>query len=123
MVPSLLTGPNYHIWARAFRRCMISKHKFGFLDGSIPIPDTFHPLYPMWERCNTLIHTWLTNSVSANIAKSIDAIENIADVWRVLRERFSQCDMIRIGKLQHELYGLQQGPLAVNEFFTELSSL
>ena len=123
MVSEILTGPNYYTWARSMRRAMIGKNKFGFLNGTITPPDQFHPLYPAWERCNNLIHTWLMNSLSPAIKKSVDAIENVGDIWRILRERFSQGDLTRIGRLQHELYALQQGALSVSAYFTELSGL
>lgn len=106
MVHSPLTGPNYHIWARSMRRAIISENKFGFLAGAISAPGSFHPLYPAWERCNNLIHSWLMHSVSPKIARSVDvdAIGNVADVWRNLRERFSLGDLTRIMELQQELY-------------------
>ena len=63
------------------------------------------------------------NSLSPTIKKSVDAIEDVADIWRILRERFSQGDLTRIGKLQHQLYALQQGALSVSAYFTELSGL
>ena len=118
-----LVGPNYHLWARKMKRASISKNKFGFLDGSIQQPHSFHSMSKAWKRCNTMLHNWILNSIVPSIAKSVDAIENVADVWRDLREWFSQCDMLCIGKLQHRLYVVQQGAHSVNEYFTTLKAL
>ena len=123
LIPFQLTGPNYHLWARKMKRALISKNKFGFVDGSIPQPDSFHPMAKAWERCNTMLHNWILNSIAPSIAESVDAIEVVADVWSDLRERFSQCDMLRIGKLQHQLFAVQQGARSVSDYFTTLKAL
>ena len=58
-----LTGPeNYMSWARSVFLALSSRNKFGFVDGSIPKPDSSSPLYNYWSRCNTTVLSWLTNS-------------------------------------------------------------
>ncbi|MCI58573.1 receptor-like serine/threonine kinase, partial [Trifolium medium] len=37
-VTPVLTGSNYHSWARSMRRALGGKMKFDFVDGSIPVP-------------------------------------------------------------------------------------
>lgn len=123
MVSSPLIGSNYHIWARSMRRALISKNKFKFLDGTITKPDAFHPLYGAWERCNNLIHSWLMHSLLPAIVRSVDLIEDASEVWKDLKERFSQGDLLRISELQQELYMFRQGHFSVTEFFTELKGL
>lgn len=63
------------------------------------------------------------NSVAETIGQSIVILENAVHVWKELRERFSQGDLIRISDLQAEIYGLKLGSLTVVEFFTELKVL
>ena len=60
LVTHVLTGNNYHSWSRSFKTALISKNKMGFLNGSIPIPVTTDPLFPSWERCNTVLVAELT---------------------------------------------------------------
>lgn len=122
-VTPVLSGSNYHVWARSMRRALGSKNKFRFVDGSIEPPSIMDPTYSAWERCNLLIHSWIMNSVSESIAPSIVFIENAIDVWRDLKERFSQGGLIRISELQLEIHALKQGPKSVTEFFTELKTL
>ncbi|KHN08774.1 hypothetical protein glysoja_032189, partial [Glycine soja] len=62
-----------------------------------------------WERCNTLIMSWLLNSLSPSIAQSVIFLEYDTDIWNDLRECFSQGDLLRIAELQEEIYGLSQG--------------
>lgn len=116
-------GANYHSWARSMRRALGGKNKFDFVDGTIEIPDSFDPSFKAWSRCNMLIHSWIMNSVAETIGQSIVFLENAIDVWKELKERFSQGDLIRISDLQTEIYALKQGSLTVTEFFTELKVL
>jgi hypothetical protein len=55
-----------------------------------------------------LVHSWILNSVSESIAQSLVFMENSVDVWRDLKERFSQSDLVRIAELQQEIYALKQ---------------
>jgi hypothetical protein len=80
-VTPLLTGSNYHSWARSMRRALGVKLKFDFLDGTIPMPvDAFDPSFRAWNRCNMLIHSWIMNSVD----RSIQQLHNRLCSWRTL---------------------------------------
>jgi len=68
-ITHVLTGPNYASWSRAIRMALISKNKMGFLTGAIIEPPYSDPLHTTWERCNTLIMSWLLNSLSPPIVK------------------------------------------------------
>jgi hypothetical protein len=123
-VMPLLTGANYHSWARSMRRALGAKLKFEFFDGSIPMPaDAFDLSYRAWNRCNMLIHSWIMNSVDSSIAQSIVFMENASDVWLDLKERFSQGDLVRVSELQQEIYALTQDSDSVTSFYSKLKTL
>nr|KYP41138.1 hypothetical protein KK1_037506 [Cajanus cajan] len=71
---------------------LISKNKMAFLTGAISAPASTDPLFPSWEGCNTLIMSWLLNSLSPSIAQSIIYFDQAFDIWIDLKERFSQSD-------------------------------
>ena len=106
IVSPLLTGNNYHSWSRSVRMALVSKNKMGFLNGSIATPASTDPLYPAWERCNTMLMSWLLNSVSQSIAQSVIYLDHASEIWKDLRERFSQSDLLRIAELQEKVYAL-----------------
>nr|KYP65401.1 hypothetical protein KK1_011634 [Cajanus cajan] len=89
VVPPALTGPNFHSWSRSFRMAMISKNKMAFLTGTVPVPTATDPSFPSWERYNTLIMSWLLNSLSPSIAQSVIYFDRAIDIWTDLKERFS----------------------------------
>jgi hypothetical protein len=66
-----LTENNYHQWCRAMRVALFTKNKFGFVNGSIVVPDRFDNLYRAWEMSNNMVISWILNVVSSTIAQSI----------------------------------------------------
>src|ERR1044072_2917840 len=123
LVTPPLDGNNYHSWARSMRRALLAKNKFRFVDPTFAIPDNFDPLYPIWERCNNLVHSWLLNSIIPNIKQSVVFVDSDVDVWSDFKERFSGGDLVRVSELQHELYSFKQNSLSVNEYFTKVKVL
>lgn len=91
-----LDRKNYHVWAKLMKCALISKNKWKSIDGSIPVPDRFDPSYDAWERCNNLIHSWIINSVSPPIAQSIIHTKLVIVVWKNLKERFAQGDLVHL---------------------------
>ncbi|GAB4845269.1 hypothetical protein Ancab_040124 [Ancistrocladus abbreviatus] len=120
LVPSLLTGPNFHTWSRSMKMALLSKNKQGFVDGSINAPSASDPMYGVWQRCNTMVLSWITRALSPSIAQSILWIDKAVEVWKDLEERFSQSDAMRISELQEELHTFKQGCQTVTEYYTAL---
>ena len=72
LISQPLIGPkNYLNWSRAVFLSFSGRNKFGFLDGSISMPNLSHPLYNTWHRANTTILSWLVNSLSKDLATSV----------------------------------------------------
>ena len=117
------TGNNYQSWSRSIQMALISKNKMGFLNGSIPVPASTNPLFPHWEHCNTLLMSWILNSVSPSIAQSIIFFKNAAAIWTNLKESFSQGDLLRVAELHEEIYSLKQGSASIRNYYTNLKSL
>ncbi|KAJ0018794.1 hypothetical protein Pint_10557 [Pistacia integerrima] len=54
---------------------LLSKNKLKFLDGSLQAPSSIGSLYLAWERCNSMVMSWLTHSLSPSITHSILRID------------------------------------------------
>ncbi|KAG6714773.1 hypothetical protein I3842_05G218900 [Carya illinoinensis] len=68
-----------------------AKNKTGFIDGAISKPFSNNdPLYAPWIHCNHMVHSWILNSLSRDLAASVIYIDNAHDIWLDLKERFSQ---------------------------------
>ncbi|XP_060969571.1 uncharacterized protein LOC133036828 [Cannabis sativa] len=102
---------------------LAAKNKVSFIDGSIPRPDYGNSLLPSWLRCNSMVMSWLVNSVSPDIAHSIMYFDQATDMWQDLAERFNEGNGPRIFQLQTQLNRLQQGDNSITSYFTKLKSL
>nr|KYP74648.1 hypothetical protein KK1_007335 [Cajanus cajan] len=61
----------------------------------------------------------MNNEITSNIIY----IDEASIAWKELKDRFSQCDFVRISQLHVELYSLKQFDLFVINYFTQLRIL
>jgi transposase InsO family protein len=122
-VTPLLTGSNYLAWSRSMQRALGAKNKLAFINGSTPEPDEDDLNRNAWERCNHLIHSWILNSVSPQIAQTIIFHVRAIDVWEELKDRFSKADRIRVSMLRSSINNLKQGSNSVLDYYTEMKTL
>ncbi|CAN1192604.1 Retrovirus-related Pol polyprotein from transposon TNT 1-94 [Linum perenne] len=118
-----LTNENYHIWSRSFSVALSIKNKMQFIDGTLPMPEATDPNYSAWNRCNFAVLSWILNSVSEDIAQSLISYDKASLAWKDLKQRFSQCDAIRIADLQSRIAACDQGEYTVTQYFTNLKVL
>nr|GMD39448.1 uncharacterized protein LOC109159384 [Ipomoea batatas] len=123
LVSTVLNGRNYHPWARAMEMALLSKNKLGFVDGTIPVPNVGEVKYPYWKRCNNMVSTWITRSVSTEIAQTILWAGTAERIWNTLKARFSEADIFRISDLHAEIHQVRQGDLTVSAYFAKLKGL
>nr|KYP39254.1 hypothetical protein KK1_039430 [Cajanus cajan] len=67
-----------------------------------------------------MVVSWIVHSVSISIRQSVLWMDNAEEIWRDLKSRYSQGDLLRISDLQQEASSMKQGDLSVTEFFTKL---
>lgn len=61
---------------------LIAKNKFGFLDGLIKQQVAEDLAHGSWIRCDTVVTSWIMNSVSKEIASSMIYLDTAEAVWR-----------------------------------------
>nr|GMD81061.1 uncharacterized protein LOC109166898 [Ipomoea batatas] len=99
---------NYHSWARAMEMALRSKNKMTFVNGLVPVPDELDPRYYDWDRCNTMVLSWILRAVSPTIGRGVLWINTAEGVWKDLKKRFSQQDVFRIAEIQSQIYQTKQ---------------
>ena len=94
----LIGGENYSAWARAVRKALLTKNKLGFIDGTLTLssPLISTPSMQAWIRCDNMVGTWLTNSVSSKLQASIIYEDIALEIWNDLKNRFAQTNGPRI---------------------------
>ncbi|XP_019158327.1 PREDICTED: uncharacterized protein LOC109155052 [Ipomoea nil] len=123
LVSAVLDGRNYHPWSSAMEMALLSKNKLGFVDGTIEVPSVADVKFPYWKRCNNMVSTWITRSVSPEIAQTILWLGTAARIWNTLKARFSVADIFRVFDLQAEIHQIRQGDLSVSGYLAKLNVL
>ena len=81
LVVQPLTEENYNTQSRAILISLDAKTKLGFIDGSIPKPQSVdHPYYTSWCKCNSNVLARLFNFVSKDLQSSIVYFKTARDV-------------------------------------------
>ncbi|XP_028223198.1 uncharacterized protein LOC114404457 [Glycine soja] len=78
------------------------------MDGSLPRLALYDPNFALWDHCNTLVVSWLHQSLDPEILQTIMWMENASDSWNTLKKHYYQGDVFRISDLQEEIYLLKQ---------------
>lgn len=95
-----------------------SKTKIGFIDGSIPKPTSEDVrMVNIWKRNNNIVVSWILNSVSKEIASSIQFEDSAEIVWKDLQEHFQQNNGPRIFQIFRNLVNLSQDQRSVGAHF------
>lgn len=68
---SLLSSNNYHSWPYPMIMALRSKNKLHFINGNFhrPLDEDHNSI--SWDRCNTMIMSWIHNSVEFEITQII----------------------------------------------------
>ncbi|KAH7521922.1 hypothetical protein FEM48_Zijuj07G0083300 [Ziziphus jujuba var. spinosa] len=125
LVSHQLTGPNYNSWRRSMEMALKAKNKLGFVDGSIPKPNPTDLLTLVWDRCNSMVHSWLLNAVSKDIVDSLLYQESAHVVlWDELRHYqptpACHCGGIRAWALYQKQEYVLQFVMGLNESFSAI---
>lgn len=95
-----------------------SKNKLEFVDGTMMKHEAGDPMFKAWDRCNTLVLSWLHSSLEPSISQNILWMETTFEAWKTLQDRYYQGDVFRVSKLQEEIYMLKQGGISIVAYFT-----
>nr|GEY15804.1 hypothetical protein [Tanacetum cinerariifolium] len=89
-----LTGTeNYKVWAATMKLAIKTKNKTGFLDGTC-LKSTYAnsaPLSNQWERCNSMVLSWLLNSVSEELFLSQIFSDNASERGFDIMTKLPKC--------------------------------
>ena len=60
---------------------LIAKNKAGFVNGSIKPMEPNSPQYSSWKRCDTMVLSWIINSLSKEISANVIYLDIAFKVW------------------------------------------
>ncbi|XP_026445322.1 uncharacterized protein LOC113345883 [Papaver somniferum] len=103
-----LKGTNYDEWARAIRRSLIAKRKFGFVDGTIKQPEDPDQLEE-WIVFHSMVVSWINNTLDSSIRSTLGDYDDAGLLWTHLKKRFCVVSGTRIRQLKSYLSECKQG--------------
>ncbi|KAL9298848.1 putative retrotransposon gag domain-containing protein [Arabidopsis thaliana] len=80
-------------------------------------------MFRIWSRCNSLVKSWILNSVSKQIYKSILRFSDASEIWKDLATRFHITNLPRSYQLSQQIWSLQQGSMDLATYYTTLKTL
>lgn len=123
IVSEQLDGSNYNQWSSAMKIALDAKNKIAFVDGSCPRPEEGNHLSRIWSRCNSMVKSWILNSVNREIYGSILSFDDAAQVWNDLHNRFHMTNLPRTFQLVQQIQDLRQGSMNLSTYYTTLKTL
>lgn len=119
IISHVLTGSNFSQWSRAMTLSPESQLKLGMINGQCPKPKADSKYIGLWNRCNSMIISWLLNVVSPDIASSVVYLPTAKQIWDDLRIRYSQTNAPKIFQVSIDLASFTQGHLYVSVYYTK----
>ena len=116
----LLGAQNYRSWRRSVEIALSTKQKLGFIRGTVPRSVDDASLQEQWDTCNNLVISWLMNSVSESIGKSIMFMGTAHAIWLQLETRFALSNGSHKYKLNRETYAIMQSGRSISEYYTNM---
>ncbi|XP_019235890.1 PREDICTED: uncharacterized protein LOC109216210 [Nicotiana attenuata] len=123
LVSSPFDGSCYGSWKRNVLVALSIRNKLDFTNGTSQRPPEGSPLARQWQRCNDLVVSWLTNSMSKEISRSVEYSKFAKDIWTELEERYGKADGARIFELKKELAHISQGSMDIASYFNKVKQL
>ncbi|XP_070049867.1 uncharacterized protein [Nicotiana tomentosiformis] len=99
----LKESENYGLWWRSMKIALQAKRKLGFVDGKHTQALFPAALHENWKTCNTIVLSWIMNTVSPDLLSGIMYASNAQAVWEDLRERLDKVNRRRIYQLHREI--------------------
>ncbi|KAL0448192.1 UNVERIFIED_CONTAM: Retrovirus-related Pol polyprotein from transposon RE2 [Sesamum latifolium] len=123
LVSTPLTRNNFLLWSRSVKVALTAKMKLSFIYGTYPKPTENSDECKQWIRTDSMVMSWIQNSISKDIAKAFSYAKSARSLWLQLESRFGQANRPMIYNLQREITSISQGNMDVVSYFTKITML
>nr|XP_011463577.1 PREDICTED: uncharacterized protein LOC105351304 [Fragaria vesca subsp. vesca] len=107
LVAQPLMEDNYAEWSQSISMALTIKNKIGFITESVGKAMVNEAEKLQWERCDTLVKTWLIASMSKGISGSVKHCKTARKIWLELQERFSQATTVQLFNIENAIHGCE----------------
>ncbi|XP_057416096.1 uncharacterized protein LOC130710761 [Lotus japonicus] len=115
-----LNGSNYFRWSQSVQLYIRGRGKLGYLTGEKPMPDIADPQYAVWDAENSMVMTWLVNSIK-DISSNYMCYSTAKELWDSVTEMYSDLEnKSQIYELTLKVREIRQGGNNVTKYFHSL---
>ncbi|XP_073117115.1 uncharacterized protein [Elaeis guineensis] len=120
-----LDGPTTYLqWKRSTRLLVQGRGLEGYLTGTKKKPANNEQDMAQWRMENSVVLAFLLNTLTPNVARSVQLLKTAQEVWETVAQMFSQKqNSAQAFEIRSQLRQLRQGDLSITEYATELKRL
>ncbi|KAJ0752905.1 putative RNA-directed DNA polymerase [Helianthus annuus] len=100
-----------------------AKNKFGFINGKCEKSTEDSVLASQWDRCNSVVLTWLLNSVSEELFLGQVFSSLASEVWEDLKETYDKIDGSVVYDLFKKINSISQNGSTVADYYNRLTTM
>ncbi|XP_074344455.1 uncharacterized protein LOC141683621 [Apium graveolens] len=98
--------------------------KIGYLTGDKKEPDAKDATYSMWDAENSMVMTWLVNSMEEDISSNYMCYHTAKELWDNVNQMYSDLEnQSQVYELTLKLGEIRQGEDNVTKYFNSLKRL
>ncbi|XP_019240220.1 PREDICTED: uncharacterized protein LOC109220215 [Nicotiana attenuata] len=116
LVTKQFNGDCFGAWRRGIIIALGAKKKLGFINGSYVQSSPDSPLFEHWEQCNSMIISWILNSLDPDISQSVIYSKSAKSLWDELNQRYGQANGAKMYEVQKGLSTISQGSSDVGSY-------
>ncbi|KAJ0683165.1 putative retrotransposon gag domain, retrotransposon Copia-like protein [Helianthus annuus] len=114
---------NYVVWSNAMKLALMAKNKIGFIDGTCARSKTDDVLASQWDRCNSIVLTWILNSVSDELYVGQVYSKLASEVWDDLKDTYDKVDGSVVFGVYQKINSVSQNGASVSEYYHKINTM
>ncbi|XP_071695090.1 uncharacterized protein [Rutidosis leptorrhynchoides] len=95
----------------------------GSVDGTCEKQTDNVVLAVQWDRCNSVVLSWILNSISEDLYSGQFFSATASVVWTELKETYDKVDGSIVFKLHHKINSMKQNGYSLSEYYHKLNTL
>ena len=111
-------------WSQSVKISLRSRGKFKYIIGTARPQLEIDPKYEIWEAQNSMIMSWLLNSMQPEIRKTYLLLPTARDIWEAVNKTYSKVGFTsQIFQIKPQIMNTKQGTPSVTEDYNSLKAI
>ncbi|KAL4378943.1 hypothetical protein GQ457_02G009710 [Hibiscus cannabinus] len=117
-----LVGPNYLQWSQSIKLYITGRGKLGYITGQVEKPNSTDPGYEKWIQENSMVMSWLTNTMTPSIGGNFLLYTTAKDIWDAAKETYSNSDNVaELFRIECQAANLKQEGMDVTIYYNTMT--